>query len=317
MTEGEGVGAVLLWFLRAVGPIGAVLWVIAGLATATLAYFLLMRLATRLFGVRSFDVGGGFDHHHTRILPAAEPAAITLIYAGYAALWLAQWPQHPGYGWIFRPYDYLAAGIAGAVIVGGMTLMGLLGLLSATLSALRWLRLEAIGMRWYGADSGERYRIIWVRADGKESIYDPTIRDHRLHQELTEIRKRRERLVKSMIGLAIAALLWLKGPDWTAALFPLLPIEAVKFLHEWKAQTVLSWLLFLFSMIPATTSAIVALLDELIYRTGAQFIPGAKVLDPHPERLGRADVEAQNAHGDADFVSAEEAVQRMGGQAEL
>src|ERR1017187_1644840 len=76
-------------------------------------------------------------------------------------------------------------------------------------------------------------------------------------------------------------------------------------------------IVFLFFVIPKTVEVIAALLDELVYRSGAQFIAGAKVLDPGASRLDRRDAEDQHAHGDADFVTAAEAVRRMAGQPEL
>ena len=67
-------------------------------------------------------------------------------------------------------------------------------------------------------------------------------------------------------------------------------------------------------MIPKTVAAIAALLDELVYRSGAQFVAGAKVLEPGAWRLGRQNVEQQKAHGNANFVTAAEAVRRMFGR---
>ena len=66
-----------------------------------------------------------------------------------------------------------------------------------------------------------------------------------------------------------------------------------------------------------TVGVIAALLDELVYRSGAQYITGAKVLEPGAWRLSRQNVEEQKAHGDADFVTAAEAVRRMAGRPEL
>jgi hypothetical protein len=66
-----------------------------------------------------------------------------------------------------------------------------------------------------------------------------------------------------------------------------------------------------------TVAVIAALLDELVYRSGAQYITGAKVLEPGAWRLSRQNVEEQKAHGDADFATAAEAVRRMAGRPEL
>jgi hypothetical protein len=160
---------------------------------------------------------------------------------------------------------------------------------------------------WHTADSGEAYRILWLKPDG-EFLYDTTIRDHRLQQEMLAIRTRRQSIAKALLSTVIAYAVWLKGPDVIAYFYPLLPDNAVSFLNTSPALTIFGWLVFLFAVIPSTAGLIAALADELVYRSGAQFIAGAKVVGPRPVPLGRQYVEAQNAHGDADFVSAAEAI---------
>ncbi len=92
--------------------------------------------------------------------------------------------------------------------------------------------------------------------------------------------------------------------------------DTVSCLKAWVIP-ILAWIVFLFAVIPQAVQAIAALLDELIYLSGAQFIAGAKVLEPRAARVGKKHVEEQKAHGDADFVKAADAVRRMAGRPEL
>ena len=310
MTADDLVAAVLA-FVRTNGPIGAVAWLTGVLVAALAVFYLSVKVAARFSGHKSFDIGGTFDHFYSRILPAARFGAVALIYAGYVGLWLSKWPIYPGYQSLHQPYDSVFAGVLATLIVVGLVAMGSWGLAKACWFALRWLRLEARGMRWYIADSGEPYRIMWVRRNG-EYFYDATIRDDRLNEELTTLRARRIRLGKAAAIAAVAIIVWLRGQSFIATFSSLLPVWAVIFLLNWAVL-----LVFLFVVIPMTVGVIAALLDELAYRSGAQYITGAKVLDPSASRLGREHVEKQKAHGDADFVTSAEAVRRMAGRPEL
>jgi hypothetical protein len=315
MTVDDAATAVLA-FVRAIGPIGAVALVGVALVVTLAVLYLKARIETRIAGRKSFDVGGSFEHFYSRIGPAAREGVVHLIYAGYAALWLAAWPSHPQFRWLHQPFGNLFAGVAATAVVVWLGGKGTAELAKAAWAAWRWLRLEAGGVSWHIADSGEPYRILWRRRNG-ESLFDSTIRDHRLHHEVEAIRSRRRLLVTETAVAALSFVAWRAAPALIVAVSPLLPLWLVSFMRDWDVLAIVAWLILLFAVIPKTAAACAALLDELIYRAGAQFIPGAKVLDPRPVPLGRHDVEAQNAHGDADFVTPTEAVRRMAGQPEL
>jgi hypothetical protein len=130
---------------------------------------------------------------------------------------------------LHQPYNSVFVGVLATLIVVGLVAMGSWGLAKAAWFALRWLRLEGRGMRWYIPDSGEPYRIMWVRRNG-EYIYDATIRDHRLNEELTTLRARRIRLGKAAAIAAVAIIVWLRGQAFIATFYSLLLVWVVAFL---------------------------------------------------------------------------------------
>jgi hypothetical protein len=315
MTVNDLVTAVLA-FVRMNGAIGAVAWLTAALVASLAVLYLSAKVAARVSVRKSFDVGGSFDHFYSRILPAARPGVVYLIGAGYAGLWLSAWPAGRELRWLYQPFNSVIVGVLVTLIVVCLAGKGFWELAKAAWFAMRWLRLEARGLSWHFTDSGEPHRVLWVRQNG-EYLYDTTIRDHRLNQELETLHARRHLLMTTAAVAAAAIVVWLVGPSLIKTFYPLLSFGVVSFLSRWAILPILTWIVFLFFVIPKTVEVIAALLDELVYRSGAQFIAGAKVLDPGASRLGRKDVEDQNAHGDADFVTAAEAVRRMAGQPEL
>ncbi len=311
MTVNELVGTVLA-FESVNGPIGAVAYLMGALVATLAVFYLSAKVAARFPGPKSFDIGGNFDHFYSRILPAARFGAVALIYAGYVALWLSKWPVYPGYRLLHQPYDSFFYGVLASLVVVGLVAMGSWKLAKATWFALRWLRLEARGVLWITSNSGEPYRAVWQRRNG-ESFYDSKMTlNHRLSEELTTLRSRRIRLGTAAAIAAIAIIVWLRGQAFIATFYSVLPVWAVTFLLNWGVL-----LVFLFVAIPMTVAVIAALLDELVYRSGAQYITGAKVVEQGAPRLGRQNVEDQKAHGDAEFVTATEAVRRMAARPEL
>jgi hypothetical protein len=311
----DGAAAVVLATFGSLGPVGATLFAFAVLLAAWAVAFFMARAAQRLPGRESFDVGHRFDQYYAKVLPPLTAGTITMMYTGYAALWLASQPSDPEFSWLYDAWGNQAAGFAvlGCILI--LALHAARKLLESLWFGLRWLRLEARGMRWHISDSGEAYRILWLKKDG-EFLYDTTIRDHRLQQELTAMRERRGRIASAAIATVISFAAWLWGPGLVGTAYPLLPDNVVGPLTDWDALGILAWLLFLFAVIPNTVKLLAALADELAYRSGAQFITGAKVTGTRAVPLGRQHVETQNAHGDADFVSAAEAIRRMTGQSD-
>jgi hypothetical protein len=310
-----GLAENFLAFVTAAGPIGAAVWVLVPIIGIWVAGFATARVRRPQARRKSFDVGGRFDQFYGAAMPRLKSGAVTLIYAGYATLWLGAWPVDPDLPWLHLPWDSdIAGGIAMAVIAG-LLIYAATELLKALWFGLRWLRLEGMGMRWHVSDNGDAYRIVWLRPSG-EYLFDNTIRDHRMQQELTAIRERKKRFASSLAGTAISLVVWLIAPRLLGQTYDWLSPDIVATLNQWDALSLLSWLLFLFFVIPKAAGLIAALADELVYRSGAQFIPGAKVLGSRPVPLGRKQVETQKAHGNADFETAAEAIRRMAGQSE-
>ena len=310
MTTYDVVTAVLA-FVRANGPIGAVAYVMGALAATLIAFFLSAKAAARLSRRKTFDIGGSFDHFYSRVLPAARSGAVHLIFAGYVALWLLRWPASPQFRLLYEPSNSVFYGVLATLVVVGLVAKGTWGLAKTEWFALRWLRLEARGVLWHISDNGESYRTMWLRRNG-EYLYDPTTtRDKRANEELITLRERRIRLGKVSAITAISIFVWLQGQTFVETFYPVFSAGFVGFLQSVLPTSIV--LVFFFVVIPQSVGVIAALLDELVYRSGAQFVAGAKVLEPGAGRLSQRNVEQQKAHGDADFVTAEEAVRRMFG----
>ena len=311
MTTYDVVTAVLA-FVRVNGPIGAIAYVMGALAATLIAFFLSAKAGARLSVRKTFDIGGNFDHFYSRILPAARSGTVALIYAGYVELWLSRWPAaSPQFPLLYQPYNSSVYGVLATLIVVGLIAKGSWELAKAEWFGLRWLRLEARGVLWHITDSGEPYRTMCLRRNG-EYLYNPmATRDKRANEELTTLRERRIRLGTVSAVAAIAIIIWLQGQTFIETFYPVLSAEFVSFLQTVLPISVL--LVFFFVVIPQTVGVMSALLDELVYRSGAQFVTGAKVLEPGAWQLGRQNVEREQrtAHVDADFVAAEEAVRRM------
>ncbi len=312
MTVNDLVTAVLA-FVSMHSPIGAVAWLTGALAAVLAVYYLSAKIGARFSARKSFDVGGSYDHFYSGVLPAARSGVVHLIYAGYAALWLSEQPANSNFSWLYLPYNNVFLGVLATLVVIWLAARGFWQMAKAVWLAFRWLRLEARGVLWHVTDSGEPHRVLWLRRNG-EYLYDTTIRDHRMQQELLVLRERRRVLVTKAAIAAVAIAIWQFGPGLIQTFYPLLPGDTLTILNTWAVLPVFAWLVFLFAVIPMSVAAIAALLDELVYCSGAQFIAGAKVLDPSAPRFGRKHVEDQKVHGDANFVNAAEAVRRMTGQ---
>ncbi len=309
MTVYELVATVLA-FVREHGPIGAVACVTGALAAALAVFYLLAKSEAQFVRRKSFFVGGEFFHFYAEVLPAARSGVVALIYAAYAGLWLWGWPANRQYPLLHEPYDSVFFGMVVTLVVGGLAARGAWGLAKAAWFAWRWLRLEACGVLWQITDDGEPHRVMWLRRNG-ECVLDATVRELRLAQELAFSGQRRKQLITDAVIAAVAIIVWTHGQAFVKTLYPLFPSWVVIFLRNWGALQISILLVFFFVVIPRTVGVIAALLDELLYRSGAQYVTGAKVLDLRAVRPSRAEVETQKVHGDADFVTAAEAVRDM------
>ncbi|HEY5225346.1 MAG TPA: hypothetical protein VIJ06_01010 [Methylovirgula sp.] len=299
-------------FIATYSPVALAVLVAAFMAAAAaLALFAMRRRPKRSV----FDVGGPFDQYSKRVWPDLREGLVKTTYAGYATLWLTSWPTDRQYNLLPLPWGQPVLGVFGAAIVAVLWIDVAYKLGPASWNGWRWLRLEAEGIHWHTAESGETFRIIWRRPNG-EYLFDTTIRDHRLQQELQAIRARKQRLVRTAIKAAISVALWLAVPGIVADFYNLMRPETANFLAYWEAP-IFDWVMFLLAVVPNSADLAAAVAEELAYRSGAQFIPGAKVLGTRPTPISRKHIETQKAHGDASFVPAAEAVRRMAGPPQL
>ncbi len=306
LSTPSGVVTMILAVLQTITPIGAVLLLCTAVAVLE-ALFWASAKATSSPN-QPFEAGTSVDHYYSRFRRAICSSVILSVYAGYAALWLSRWPVSPSFSWLHEAYGSATWGMMATIVVLLLASFGLKDLVAAVWLAKRWLGLEARGVVWHITDGGDAFRIQWRRQNG-EYLFDRTVRGDRMVQQWNSIRERRTKLAGNTVGVALAFAVWLAVPGLAEHLSPVLGSGVAGFLSNERTVKAV----FLFAVIPLTVGAIAALFDELVYQTGAQFVTGAKVVDPHIHPAGLGDVKAQNAHGEADYLTAEEAVKRMGG----
>ena len=226
MTENDLVVAVLA-FVRTHGPIGAVARLTGALAAALAVFYLWAKVTARFSSHKTFDVGGEFDHFYSRFRWGACSGVVWLIYAGYLALWLWRWPTSPQLWWLHEPSYSVFYGMLDTLIVVGLVAMGCWGFAKAAWFGLRWLRMEARGVLWHIADSGEPYRVVWLRRNGEYFYYPEMTRDKRAGEELEKLRERRIRLGKVSAIAVVAIIVWLHCQTFIGTLYPV-PLDLVR-----------------------------------------------------------------------------------------
>ena len=180
---------------------------------------------------KSFDVGGPFDRLYSGILPNLKSGVLELIYADYIVMWLGTWPHTDVLTWLPQPWNNPAVGGVGIIAAIWLAVDALRKLVQALWLGWRWISFEADGMRWHVADSGETYRIIWVRPN-KEYLFDTTIRTHRLNEEMEAQRARKQALIKAAVRSSVSVLAWLAAPILIAAAYTLFSRETAQFLVD-------------------------------------------------------------------------------------
>ena len=157
---------------------------------------------------------------------------------------------------------------------------------------LRWLMLEAKGMEWATIETGgDRAFRVTYRRGGGEGLVSLATREQRGVEELDYGRKRRGPVIVCWIVLVAAFL-----------------VRTVAYEYSEYLGWAVTYLVLPLFIAKAGTEIIYS----LAYRAGAQFIPGAKVLDAPPERFSPEVLKAEMPW-DASFEATEAVVIQMGG----
>jgi hypothetical protein len=159
---------------------------------------------------------------------------------------------------------------------------------------LRWLMLEAKGIEWGTTPSGGNalFRVIYRRPDGS-LLVNLASHAERSVEELDYGRHRRATVIASIIAL-IAAIV--ARPS------------------AYQSSVYLGWALTYLVLVPLVAKVGTDLIYTVAYKAGAQFIPGAKVLDAPPERMNASLLNMETPHGDASFETVSDMVRRMRGK---
>lgn len=214
----------------------------------------------------SFDTGAELSSDYD--IAKEELPRSSLILAYFYLLWFrGPFPHAVDH----NLFDYMCAVFAACIFL--QFLIGIFHL-------VKWIRLEAKGME-YGYGSGGfnagLFRIS-KRLSADEALLDPMSREKRLSAQIYWAIERRR--------------------DWQIATGTLLIASAGTF----YAYTYAPWAglaAAIAALGPALTWWLTRTGDSLAYHLGAQFIPGAKVLEPEAPRMGLHDVYNQKAHGNA------------------
>jgi hypothetical protein len=273
-----------------------------------------MSLTANARGPVIIDVGPdgiyGFYARMRSQLSADLPSAF--VWAGLW-LWVLSWPSE------FVIYqvtpDISVVGII-KVVLGLSSAQLAWRLVKALSFGLRWLRLEAQGLYWIERNE-HSYRVTLLRRDGSFQFNTLTW-EQRLDQEVSSVRHRRQAFLRDGPALIIRVVGFVLIPTAINLAYHELSYfewgrAVVTFLRDWKAVGVVEWLWFFFCIVPGAVALGLLAVDELTYRAGAQFVPGAKVLDPPRPPRTLESVHAQKFHGAADFVPADDAADHMSG----
>ena len=146
-----------------------------------------------------------------------------------------------------------------------------------------WLFQELRGQTWHPhSQTGRLFRRVW---SGKRGVLISMIpREERMNEELRTLVRRRQ-LLATTGGLFLAT------------------VVALMYVRN-------HYLLYLAAIaaVAAGFAFLGYVIKELAYLAGAQFIPGAKVLEPDVPRSGKEAVRDQKAYGDANVATEAEAL---------
>ena len=218
----------------------------------------------------AFDTGERIEAHYDAAVTVIPRDGLILLYL--YLLWFRGFMPRPiDHGFV----EYLIP-IFGAIFLWG-TAQGLIHLVA-------WLRLEAKGMEYGFTAAGPAagsYRVSRRLSDDK-ALLDPHTRAQRESMEIGVALQRRKEWMLAMAALASSAV----GTFFAYAYEP------------W-----IGWAAAVIALGPSVAWSLRMNIAVLAYNSGAQFIPGAKVIEAEPPKPGLADVVRQKAHGDARLAS--------------
>ena len=218
----------------------------------------------------AFDTGERIETHYNASVHVIPRDCLILLYL--YLLWFR--------GFVPRPIDH---GIVEYLIpVFGVIFLG--DLAKGLFHLLAWLRLEAKGMEYGLTAAGPAagsYRVS-QRLSGDKALLDRHTRSQRQSMEVSVALRRRKESMLATIALVLSAV----GTFFAYAYEP------------W-----IGWVVAVTALGPSAAWWVSMTIAVIAYSSGAQFIPGAKVLDVEPPKPGLADVVKQKAHGDARLAS--------------
>lgn len=214
----------------------------------------------------AFDSGNAIEAHYDAAREELPRTALILFYL--YLLWFR--------GFVPRPiahnsFDYYC-------LVLAVLLIPMLGL--GLYHAIAWLRLEAKGMEYsYGSlgPAGGLFRVSH-RISADEALLDRFSRDQRKSMEIATVLRRRKDWLLSTLALCVS-------------------VVATYIAYAYEPWV--GWAAGIAVLGPSTAWWLRSNFDAIAYRLGAQFIPGAKVLDLPVPRPDGSEVADQKAHGEA------------------
>lgn len=257
-------------------------------------------------------------------------------------LWVPTWPA---FLFTYRIVDGYSWADALMLALLFWTLQEWVPLFSISRWALRWRKLEKRGVRWTRLN-GANYRVSFYRKEDNLLHFDTKTHAERSASELVLAERRKQRFfdlltssiypLAVLIGIVIGfSLLEYYGfPRWVTEIrlytvkpgtlypytdAPLIPMpwpyqSFFEKIHIglWRVELIAAGWWFLERILPHLVRCGLAQFEEAVYRSGAQFIPGAFVYDPPPHVPTLETMMAEKIHGDMQIVHPVRAAMLMG-----
>jgi len=256
-----------------------------------------------------FDTGpNGLSTFYDLLRDATGHAFKWLVYAVAAWLVVGQLRR-----WV--DLDYACAFTVGGALIGILVLawapMGFC--LGRALShAGHWLALEARGMR-YEVRNGQRYRVRFIHKSGAVTIdntpWEARIQaeQERLAQNDTELHQQLKALLVALFPAAVWCFAiiyggaWARGAQGTGVIGDVLRYCGTVAL-TWRLDIVVPAIVIVQRAPAPFAGLMVAVMDRLVYGTGARFASLVHVKEAADTRIDLKDVLGQKATGEASFA---------------